>query len=87
MMVAGPDRSRINLGLSLVLFLLGLSLALARVGALDRVGSLRLSAPYVMVDFRHVVYYPTRAFWDGINPYDSSRYMQRYPVEIPVSLY
>jgi len=87
MMVAGPDRSRINLGLSLVLFLLGLSLALARVGALDRVGSIRLSAPYVMVDFRHVVYYPTHAFWDGINPYDSGRYMQRYPVEIPVSLY
>jgi hypothetical protein len=40
-----------------------------------------------MVDFRHVVYYPSRAFWDGLNPYDTQAYLERYPVDIPVSLY
>jgi len=69
------------------LFSLGLAFASARVAPLQQVGALRVGAPWVMVDFRHVVYYPTRAFWEGLNPYNSNRYMERYPVDIPVSLY
>jgi Glycosyltransferase family 87 len=68
-------------------FLLGLGLATARVAPLHQVGALRVDAPWVMVDFRHVVYYPSRAFWDGLNPYDAQAYLERYPVDIPVSLY
>jgi hypothetical protein len=70
-----------------LLFAVGLGLAIARVAPLRQVGGLRVSAPWVMDDFRHVVYYPSRAIWDGINPYDSSTYMNRYPVEVAVSLY
>lgn len=69
------------------MFLLGLALATARVAPLHQVGALRVDAPWVMVDFRHVVYYPSRAFWDGLNPYDTQAYLERYPVDIPVSLY
>jgi hypothetical protein len=74
-------------GVGALLFVLGLTLALLRIGTLGDAGGIRLGAPWVMVDFRHVVYYPTRAFWEGLNPYNSSKYMERYPVEIPVSLY
>ena len=66
---------------------LGLALAIVRVAPLQQVGALRVGAPWVMDDFRHVVYYPSRAFWDGLNPYDSSSYMKRYPVDVAVSLY
>jgi Glycosyltransferase family 87 len=78
---------RVSLGAGVLLFVLGLVLAIVRVAPLGQVGSLRVSAPWVMDDFRHVVYYPSRAFADGINPYDSSSYMTRYPVDVAVSLY
>lgn len=68
-------------------FVLGVFFAAVRAAPLGQVGSLRVGAPWVMVDYRHVVYYPSRAFWEGINPYNSKTYLERYPVEIPVSLY
>jgi hypothetical protein len=77
----------LHLALGLLLFVLGLGLALTRMAPLLELGTLRLSAPWVMTDFRSVVYYPSRAFWDGLNPYDSSRYMDLYPVSAPVSPY
>jgi len=32
-----------------------------------------------MQDFRDTVYYPPRAFLDGVNPYDPHPYLERYP--------
>src|SRR4051794_37709504 len=85
--MVGIARPRLVAAIGVLLFVLGLTLALVRGGSIRDAGGLRLGAPWVMVDFRHVVYYPTRAFWEGLNPYDSSKYMERYPVDIPVSLY
>jgi hypothetical protein len=33
-----------------------------------------------MQDFRDTVYYPPRAFLDGVSPYDPHPYLERYPV-------
>jgi hypothetical protein len=85
--IAGADRPRLPLMIGGLLFVLGLALALGRITSFGQAGALRLGAPWAMVDFRHVVYYPSRAFWDGMNPYNSGSYMERYPVDIPVSLY
>jgi hypothetical protein len=44
------------------------------------------AARWGMIDFRDVIYFPTRAVLEGVNPYDSvptddpSRYRARYPV-------
>ncbi len=38
-------------------------------------------------DFRSNIYYPCRAVADGINPYNTDRYADRYPVEHPFPLY
>jgi hypothetical protein len=78
---------RLRRALGISVFLLGLALALARVAPLRDVGALRLGTPWIMSDFRHAVYYPSRAFWEGLNPYSSSRYMERYPVSTVVSPY
>lgn len=40
-----------------------------------------------LIDFRDAVYYPTRAFVDGYNPYDIATYAARYPVGWPFPLY
>lgn len=46
-----------------------------------------------MGDFREVVYYPVRAVWEGVNPYDNridddpTRYRHRYPVYNVFPLY
>lgn len=50
-------------------------------------GALRAAAPWLMIDFREVVYYPTRAFLDGLNPYNILEYVERYPVHLAVSPY
>jgi hypothetical protein len=42
---------------------------------------------WVMQDFRDVVYFPSRAFLDGLNPYNVQVYMEHYPVWHPVALY
>ena len=82
-----PISRRLRRALAVLVFLLGLAFALARVAPLRDVGALRVGTPWIMSDFRHAVYYPSRAFWQGLNPYSSSRYMERYPVTTVVSPY
>jgi hypothetical protein len=63
-----------------LLFTLAVGVALLRIGTFSRVGEVRLSAAdWVMVDFRAAVHYPTKAFWEGNNPYDAGTYLARYP--------
>ena len=85
--IVGAERRPLHLAVGILLFVMGLALALARLGPLQEIGDLRVGAPWVMGDFRHVVYYPTLAFWEGLNPYNITKYMERYPVDIPVNLY
>ncbi len=40
-----------------------------------------------MGDFRSVVYYPAKAFRDGLNPYDAAAYLPRYPAPEPFRAY
>ena len=35
------------------------------------------------IDFEIAVYYPARAFLDGLDPYDQGPYLARYPVQAP----
>lgn len=65
--------------LAIVLFLAALGIALLRVIGLSHGFGLRLSADWAMVDFRVVVYYPVRAFLEGVNPYDRASYLALYP--------
>jgi Glycosyltransferase family 87 len=51
------------------------------------VNGVRLGAPWVLGDFRFAVYYPTQAFWHGVNPYNSRTYSARYPVPVPFGAY
>jgi hypothetical protein len=67
--------------------LLALGLALVRVQPLPSVHGLRLGAPWFLEDFRLAVYYPTQAYWHGVNPYNSAAYLARYPVEVPFMTY
>lgn len=80
-------RHRLRQVLATMLFLAGLGLAVSRIGPLPSVGGVRLSAPWVLEDFRLAVYYPTQAFWHGVNPYNSSAYLARYPVDVPFMTY
>lgn len=80
-----PDRALLAAGILLIV--LGLAFAGFRLASVDNLGDLRVGAAWALSDFRHAVYFPTRAFWDGINPYNSSAYMQRYPVNMAASLY
>jgi hypothetical protein len=67
----------------MALLALGLLLALYRARSGDRLGEVRIgAAPWVMVDFRTVVYYPAKAFADGVNPYDAKVYLARYPAPL-----
>jgi hypothetical protein len=85
--VSPPLIERALLTGGILLVVLGLAFAAFRLGPIDEVGDLRVGAPWVLSDFRHAVYFPARAFWDGINPYNSAAYMQRYPVNMAASLY
>ncbi|HEY2386805.1 MAG TPA: glycosyltransferase family 87 protein [Candidatus Binatia bacterium] len=40
-----------------------------------------------MQDFRDAVYYPARAFLDGVSPYDPHPYLERYPVSVALGPY
>lgn len=40
-----------------------------------------------MQDFRDAVYYPARAFLDGVSAYDPHPYLERYPVSVPLGPY
>jgi len=39
--------------------------------------------PQSRLDFEIAVYYPARAFLDGLDPYEQHAYMARYPVQAP----
>lgn len=56
-----------------------LGIAALRVTTLSNMGGLRLSASWALIDFHQTIYYPVRAFIDGINPYDRATYRARYP--------
>jgi hypothetical protein len=81
------QRHRLRQVLAAGLFLAGLGVAVLRIGPLPSVGGVRLSAPWVLDDFRLAVYYPTQAFWHGVNPYNSSTYLARYPVDVAFMAY
>jgi hypothetical protein len=81
------QRHRLRQVLAAGLFLAGLGVAVLRIGPLPSVHGVRLSAPWVLEDFRLAVYYPTQAFWHGVNPYNSSTYLARYPVDVPFMTY
>ena len=80
-------RHRLRQVFAATLFLTGLGLAVVRIGPLPSVHGARLSAPWVLEDFRLTVYYPTQAFWHGVNPYNSGTYLARYPVGVPFAVY
>jgi hypothetical protein len=70
------------------LLLIACLLALLRVTTFESVGAVRLSAAdWVMSDFKTIVYYPARAFLEGANPYDTERYLARYPAPEGFRLY
>jgi hypothetical protein len=41
----------------------------------------------MLTDFRDAIYYPIRALFDGVNPYDASAYYAHYPVGQEFPLY
>jgi hypothetical protein len=53
------------------------------MGVLTRAGGLQLGAEWGMMDFYINVYYPVRAFLDGVDPYDPKKFMTLYPVQLP----
>lgn len=53
-----------------------LAMRTARAGGLD-LGNEDL---WVLCDFRDAIYFPARALFDGINPYDGARFLAAYPV-------
>ena len=70
-------RSRVSLAVLALIAALGI--AMLRVTTLSDVGGVRLSADWALTDFQSTIYYPVRAFIDGVNPYDSAPYRARYP--------
>ena len=72
-----PRRSRVPLAALALVAALGI--AMLRVTTLSDVGGVRLSADWALVDFLNTIYYPVRAFIDGVNPYDRAPYRARYP--------
>jgi hypothetical protein len=59
--------------------LLGLAVAIGRVGVGTIAPTRPVSAHWVMTDFYSSAYYPVRALLDGENPHDSKRFRARYP--------
>jgi hypothetical protein len=70
-------RSRVSL--AALALIAALVIALLRVTTLSDVGGVRLSADWALIDFQNTIYYPVRAFIDGVNPYDRASYRARYP--------
>ena len=63
-------------------------LAMLRVTSLGSIGGIRLgTGAAAMSDFKSTVYYPAKAFADGVNPYDTQEYLDRYPAPEPLRLY
>src|SRR5215204_1140416 len=72
-----PRRSRASLAALALIASLGI--AMLRVTTLSDVDGVRLSADWALIDFQSTVYYPVRAFIEGVNPYDRAQYRARYP--------
>jgi glycosyl transferase family 87 len=81
------ERPRIKLALAVLLYVAAVGVALARVGFLDNVRRLRLSAGWVMTDFYTAAYYPVQSLLHGRNPYNSDQFMALYPVTDPYPPY
>ncbi|MFL5493934.1 MAG: glycosyltransferase family 87 protein [Gemmatimonadales bacterium] len=62
---------RVRLPLALLLYLLALAL-LPVTGLTES-----------RIDFERAVYYPARAFLDGLDPYEQHAYLARYPIDAP----
>jgi Glycosyltransferase family 87 len=77
MSLGNPRRSRVPLAALALIAALGI--AMLRVTTLSDVGGIRLSAEWALIDFQSTIYYPVRAFIDGVNPYDRAPYLARYP--------
>ena len=72
-----PRHSGVSLAALALMAALGI--AALRVTTLSDVGGVRLSAKWALIDFQSTVYYPVRAFVEGVNPYDRAQYRARYP--------
>lgn len=70
-------RSRVLLAALALIAALGI--AMLRVTTLSDIGGFRLRANWALIDFQSTIYYPVRAFIDGVNPYDRASYRARYP--------
>jgi len=81
-MSSGTAR-RSRLSLAALALIAALGIALLRVTTLSDLGGVRLSANWALIDFQQTIYYPVRAFIDGINPYDRATYHARYPAVAP----
>lgn len=81
------SRSLLATGAAATLLVGAILVALLRVTSLGSVGGVRLGATSAMSDFKSTVYYPARAYADGVNPYDAEQYLARYPAPEPVRLY
>ena len=82
-----PNQRRLLPVAAGVIFALGLGLSAVRITPASSAEGLGVAAPWVLTDFRAAVYYPARAFLDGANPYNSKRYLARYPAGEPFPLY
>ena len=67
--------------LAALLVVLGLAIAIGRVGLASVREAGPASAHWVMTDFYSSAYYPVRALLDGENPHDQGRLLELYPVE------
>src|SRR4051812_25907272 len=77
-MSSGTAR-RSQVPLAALALIAALGIAMLRVTALSDVGGVRLSANWALIDFQTTIYYPVRAFIDGVNPYDRDTYRAHYP--------
>jgi hypothetical protein len=78
---------RLGPGWAWLLYLAAVALAPLRMGVFTRTAGLNLSARYGMMDFYGNIYYPVRAFLDGVDPYDPVKFRALYPVEMPYPLH
>ena len=77
-MSSGTAR-RSQVPLAALALIAALGIAMLRVTTLSDVGGVRLSADWALIDFQSTIYYPVRAFIDGVNPYDRDTYRAHYP--------
>ncbi|MEO7986682.1 MAG: hypothetical protein ABI766_09115 [Gemmatimonadales bacterium] len=74
-------RSRLFTAGAAALLTLALLVAMLRLSCLGcSLGGLRLGfGAMAMNDFQTTVYYPVKAYSEGVNPYNTEDYLERYP--------